>query len=257
MTQADRIRQFILERHVNPARSRGGDQVTVRAGDVHREMGLTSAMPAVCSAIGSSKFADLAHVTMTGRSGPKNGSTVVFTFALTDASAEVRAPKPGHQLTAAPVLRPDAGAPAPLASSFNLSRALVLLSCVKSKRTTASPARELYTSPLFSKMRAIVEAQGAEWRILSALHGLVDPQEVIKPYEYTLNGKGVRERRAWAEGILPELLPLATKFGRVVFFAGERYREFLQEPLLRQGVEVDVPMRGLSFGQQLAWLSHR
>ncbi len=61
MTQADRIREFVLENYIRPGRSRGDEQVTVRAGDVHRKMGLTSAMPAVCSAVGSSKFADLAQ----------------------------------------------------------------------------------------------------------------------------------------------------------------------------------------------------
>src|SRR4051812_33376488 len=65
MTQADRIRQFVLDRHVAPARARGRSEVTVRAGDVHRDMGLSNAMPAVCAAIDSKKFSELARATQT------------------------------------------------------------------------------------------------------------------------------------------------------------------------------------------------
>ena len=245
MTQANRIREFVVDNYIRPARDRGDGQVTVRAGDVHREMRLTSAMPAVCSAVASSKFAHLAHVTVLGRTGPKNGSTVTFTFSLSGASGEAQVPK------ARPQERTERRA-----NGCDLSGALVLVSCVKSKRLAPAPARELYTSPLFTMARAIVEHQGAEWRILSALHGLVDPNQVIEPYEHTLKGKSVSARRSWAEGLLPQLLPLAKEFGRVVFFAGEDYRAFLQEPLRRSGVSVEVPMQGLSLGQQLAWLSN-
>ena len=56
MTQAEKIRQFALDHYVAPARARGQAVITIRAGDVHREMNLANAMPAVCSAIGSNKF---------------------------------------------------------------------------------------------------------------------------------------------------------------------------------------------------------
>jgi hypothetical protein len=182
---------------------------------------------------------------MLQRSGPKNGSTVTFTFALARSLGAVQA-QPTRPAKATRLIT---------SKTCDLAGALVLLACVKSKRLSPAPARDLYTSPLFTKARAIVEAQGAEWRILSALHGLVNPSQVIEPYEHTLNGKGVADRRAWAEGVLPQLLPLATQMGRVVFFAGDRYREFLQQPLLRSGVVVEVPMQGLSLGQQLARLA--
>ncbi len=52
MTQADKIRQFALDHYVVPARAGGLDVITIRAGDIHREMNLVNAMPAVCSAVG-------------------------------------------------------------------------------------------------------------------------------------------------------------------------------------------------------------
>lgn len=143
------------------------------------------------------------------------------------------------------------------APKCDLRNALALVSCVKSKRAHPAPARDLYTSPLFTMARDLIESQGAKWRVLSALYGLVDPDAIIDPYDRTLKRMGIAERRAWANKVLTDLLPLAETFGRVVFFAGERYREFLTEPIERRGVFVEVPMEGLRQGEQLAWLSSR
>ena len=80
MTQADRIRKFVLDRYISPARETGRGEITVRAGDVHQAMGLRNAMPAVCSAIGSVKFDELARVARGKRIGPANGANVYFIF---------------------------------------------------------------------------------------------------------------------------------------------------------------------------------
>jgi 5-methylcytosine-specific restriction enzyme B len=87
MSQADDIRRFVISSYIEPARSRDEQRVSVRAGDVHRAMGLSNAMPAVCSAIGSSKFLVDANVTEAGRDGPPNSSTVRFTFDLNKTGA--------------------------------------------------------------------------------------------------------------------------------------------------------------------------
>src|SRR5262245_36520536 len=82
MGQADDIRRFIIDHYIGPARARGEGTVSIRAGDVHREMELENAMPAVCSAIGSNKFAAEAGAREISRNGPANSSTVLFTFEL-------------------------------------------------------------------------------------------------------------------------------------------------------------------------------
>jgi hypothetical protein len=82
MTQADRVRQFALDRYVVPARTRNAADVVIRAGDVHREMALFSAMPAVCSAIGSRKFEEVSGATIVKRTGPTNGANVYFHVSL-------------------------------------------------------------------------------------------------------------------------------------------------------------------------------
>ncbi len=248
MIQADRIRQFALDHYITPAKAEGRAEITARAGDIHRRMGLSNAMPAVCSAIGSNKFSELARVSLRDRNGPANGANVYFTFDLSARPTSYRPAVPRRK----PVLREG---PAPTGSDLDLSDAIVLVSCVKSKLPHSAPARELYTSAWFQKARRIVEASGSRWFVLSSLYGLVAPNTKIAPYEYTLNTVGVAERRAWATKVLDKLLPETAGQRRVVMFAGHRYREFLIEPLRRHGITVVVPMAHLTRGEQLAGLS--
>lgn len=249
MKQADRIRDFVLETIVGPARDQGLRDVVVRAGDIHRLMGLKNAMPAVCSALGSNKFLDLATVETVNRTGPSNGSNAIFTFGLLEG-------RPNHR----PIYRAESAVETKASTTrdnwepIELSDALVLVSCVKSKLAYAAPACDLYTSPMFQMARHLAE-QGADWRVLSAKYGLVDPSSVIEPYDLTLNRMGVQDRRKWADQVMQHLLPLAEQFRKVVFFAGELYRDFLIPPLRGHGIEVEVPMRGLRQGEQLAWLA--
>jgi hypothetical protein len=81
-SQADRIRRFACDYYVAPARRDGLAEIKIRAGDVHRDMRLTNALPAVCSAIGGNRFAQMANVTLAERTGPANGSNVFFRFTL-------------------------------------------------------------------------------------------------------------------------------------------------------------------------------
>jgi hypothetical protein len=75
---------------------------------------------------------------------------------------------------------------------------VALVSCVKSKQNQPAPAKDLYTSPLFRNLRKYAEDNTDRWYILSAEHGLVDPDQILAPYEKTLNNARKDERLAWA-----------------------------------------------------------
>jgi hypothetical protein len=132
-----------------------------------------------------------------------------------------------------------------------------LVSCVSQKRSQMCAARDLYVSDLFCKARRYAEASGCPWYILSAEYGLVSPDQVVAPYERTLNKMGVADRRAWAERVAAQLVAAVLNLARVVFLAGARYREFLAEHLIRRGVAVSAPMERLRIGEQLRWLGQQ
>lgn len=248
-TQADRIRRYVYDHYVSTAKKIAAPVFVVRAGDVHREMRLNAAMPAVCSAIGSKKFEEMANVSLRHRKGPNNGANVYFSFDICGAAE----PTTGVTFRGASLKREAVAVKA--RSHLNLEDALVLVSCVKSKSPAAAPARLLYVSPWFTKVREIVEANEAPWYVLSSYYGLVAPNARISPYDFTLNTCGTNERRRWAAKVLDQLRPVIAGKRRVVMFAGRRYYEFLIEPLQRMGIAVDLPMEHLSRGEQLGWLS--
>jgi hypothetical protein len=125
MTQADKIRQFALDHYAVPARASGLGVITIRAGDIHRDMNLANAMPAVCSAIGSNKFEQLGQVRSINRTGPANGANVYFEFGL---AAD---PLPTHAVGSVPSASLRPSAPAQSEQKLAIANALVLVSCVK------------------------------------------------------------------------------------------------------------------------------
>ena len=80
-----------------------------------------------------------------------------------------------------------------------------LVGCVKSKRSWAAPARELYRSPLFRGRLAWVERSCDRWFVLSAKHGLVEPDQVLDPYDLTLADLSRASRRTWSSQVVRAL----------------------------------------------------
>lgn len=82
MRQADRIREYVLENYIEPARDRGDRFITIRAGDVGKAMGLLSRMPAIASALKARKFESYANVELVDAKGPHQGSNLYLTYKL-------------------------------------------------------------------------------------------------------------------------------------------------------------------------------
>jgi hypothetical protein len=88
MRLADKIREFVYKEYVQPARERGDQTVTFRAGDVHEQMDLKSRLPAVCAAVDTNKFREKYQVRLVKREGPANAANAFFTFALMPGTVE-------------------------------------------------------------------------------------------------------------------------------------------------------------------------
>lgn len=133
-------------------------------------------------------------------------------------------------------------------------RTIALVQCGKRKQQRPCLARNLYTGTLFAKTRAYVESLGCAWFILSAKHGLIEPDRIIAPYDETLKGSPVAMRRKWAQDVAPQLLCHVAAGDTVILLSGTDYTEFLVPYLTNAGVIVEDPMRGMRNGKRLAWL---
>ena len=133
--------------------------------------------------------------------------------------------------------------------------AVYLVSCVSKKLPRRARARDLCVSTWFEKARAYVERTGSRWFILSAKYGLVSPDQVLSPYELTLNSMSTTQRRAWAERVKRQMDKSLPPTGHIVILAGSRYREFLIDYLRHRARAVRIPMRGRGIGSQLQYLT--
>ncbi len=137
---------------------------------------------------------------------------------------------------------------------------VLLLGCVKSKRGSPSPAKDMYVSALWNGRRSLAESRGLRWKILSAKHGLLDPDEMIEPYDVALAGQSQVERQAWSNRVFSQLLDEFEDLEGMVFeiHAGWAYSESgLSTSLRAVGARVIRPLEGLLLGEQLAWYQDR
>lgn len=131
--------------------------------------------------------------------------------------------------------------------------AVVLVSCGKSKLSHPAPARDLYTGSLFRAARRLAVASHLPWAILSAKHGLVEPDCVLEPYDQRLPS-AQRERDAWAQRVWSSLRSRYPSPVPVVILAGQDYLRPLLETWARDRL-VTAPLGRLALGARLRWLS--
>lgn len=131
-----------------------------------------------------------------------------------------------------------------------------LVGCVKEKAAVPMPAANLYTSALFRGRTRYVERTCDRWFILSALHGVVDPDTVLAPYDESLDRASRQRRRAWSSQVLAQLHELLGDLCSYEFevHAGAPYRDFgLLDGLRAEGATVLNPTEGMRIGHQLAF----
>ena len=129
----------------------------------------------------------------------------------------------------------------------------VLISCSKTKGGHREVARDMYASPLYRKSVMLTEKWGVRFGILSAKHGLLDPNQVIEPYDLTLKGASRSAKIEWARMVDAQIRSLRGK--KLVILAGDDYLAPLIEMVESKSFDYYAPMRGLSLGNRLAFLN--
>jgi hypothetical protein len=79
---SDRVREHIKRKYIDPAKKDGEKTLTLRAGDIHKELGFTRRIPVVCSALRSRKLSKICGIELTYIGGPNNSTTTTYTYRL-------------------------------------------------------------------------------------------------------------------------------------------------------------------------------
>ena len=145
--------------------------------------------------------------------------------------------------------------PRELASPGTAQLDLVLIGCVKLKLAHDAPAENLYVSPLFRRRRVYAERSGKPWFILSALHGLVSPEQVLAPYDLALAKQSVTYRRAWGTRVGEQLQVTGLRLDGAGLRSMPARRTWTAcaRTLVAAGGVVRAPFAGMSQGKHLAW----
>ena len=87
-SDAERVRVWVEEHVIQPAKARGERVITVTAGDVHRDLGLKNRVPLVCQALKSKRLLDKNHLVLKEVSGPPSGlsTTLKITYEIGDSA---------------------------------------------------------------------------------------------------------------------------------------------------------------------------
>jgi hypothetical protein len=79
---SDEVRQYAKEQYIDQARNKGKDSVSIRAGNIHKELGFSQRLPLVCGALRSNKFQQLCDIELIKTEGPNNSTTTTFTYKI-------------------------------------------------------------------------------------------------------------------------------------------------------------------------------
>ena len=127
----------------------------------------------------------------------------------------------------------------------------------RSKLPQAAPAADLYTGQAFKLASQLARLRSTRWAILSAKHGLVEPDAVIEPYDLALRDASLDKRRAWGSRVSAALHARGYRGERCIILAPRAYVVPILADSLGSNMfeHYETPLRGLGIGQQLGWLT--
>ena len=128
---------------------------------------------------------------------------------------------------------------------------IIFLSCVKSKQNKKCAAKDMYISDLFKK--SLIYAKQLNPRkiyILSAKYGLLELNDMIEPYELTLNKMTQNQQKIWAYKVIKQCQQKNIDFAeRAVFLCGNNYRKYL----IKKFHKAEAPLKNMGIGKQLQY----
>ena len=111
-----------------------------------------------------------------------------------------------------------------------------LISCVKTKCKYRTEAKNMYLSPLFKGYYNIAKRNCDLIYILSAKYGLLKENDIIEPYEESLNNKTEYQRKLWSYNVFREIEKNIKKDDIIYWYAGMNYKKYLSKILINKQI---------------------
>lgn len=146
------------------------------------------------------------------------------------------------------------------------------VSCSATKLPRPARAHLLYTSPMFKMSLAVALDRCEKVYILSAVHELVELDQVLKPYDRRLPSRKA-DRQVWVNRVASSIAHRHSRDEELLFMAGADYAQDLMTRLRTMDGHrcvdkatdryewtgwrgtIHWPLQGMGMGARLAWLS--
>src|SRR4051812_21652461 len=140
---------------------------------------------------------------------------------------------------------PQRGEPAGPAEGGTGGR-VVLVGSSGAVATGVQPAARLFRSSGFARARAYAESSGHPWFVVSAKHGLLDPDDVVGLFDVLFGDQSLAYRTAWGEWVVAQLADRVRLTGVTVeVHGGVDFAQPLRSPLTRRGAGLEIPLPGM------------
>ena len=135
-----------------------------------------------------------------------------------------------------------------------------IIGCSDAKNDTQQAAETLYRSQLFANSRRYASSAAFDrWFIVSARYGLVEPSQIIAPYDMKLKSADAGQ---WAHNVVSRLRHELQAPAEVTIIAGALYADPIADCIEarrrendRAWVAVRRPLAGLGIGKRLQFLA--
>jgi hypothetical protein len=125
------------------------------------------------------------------------------------------------------------------------SARLVLIGSSGATTAEPVPVAHLFASPGFARARERAVRSGHPWFVLTAKHGLLDPADVVGPYDVQLGDRSAGYRSAWGKWVVAQLAERVRLDGVTVeVHGGVDFAQPLRQPLARRGAALELPLPG-------------
>jgi hypothetical protein len=115
-------------------------------------------------------------------------------------------------------------------------------------------AAELFESQGFAAARDHAVRSGHPWFVLSAKHGLLDPGDVVGPFDVQIGDQASGYRATWGEWVVAQLAARVQLQDVVVeVHGGVDFAQPLRTPLARRGAALDIALPNTWRGPETAW----
>lgn len=108
---------------------------------------------------------------------------------------------------------------------------IVFIGCGKSKLNCKAKAKDMYIGNYFKKTLQFARTFNADKIfILSAKYGLLELNDVISPYDLTLNKMSKQDKKSWSAKVYQQLKNKNIDFDqKTIFLTCKNYNQFLKQ----------------------------